>query len=241
VEGVGEDGDVTNSDRRAAPAEAHDDGDLVPDEGREEPSDEREDEAGAGDDDTREEDTREEDTDEPDRPDYGATRRTGRTARDMALSLVVLLVPVAIIMGLVWLRGGNDVVTVDPTPVISTAQAAKAFPVSVPRGLPEDWRTVSATFTGNPPGAVLRLGYVAPSGGGLQLIESNAPVDGLLIRELGDQTRPLGTVSAGRREWNAYQVRGDQRALVLTGTGRTVIVIGAADLSELQALAGALA
>src|SRR5262249_35645366 len=46
-------------------------------------------------------------------PDSGPadviTNRPTRTSKDMVRSLVVLLIPVAIIVGFVWLRGGNDV------------------------------------------------------------------------------------------------------------------------------------
>jgi Protein of unknown function (DUF4245) len=156
----------------------------------------------------------------------------------MAISLVVLLIPLALVVAVFRLRGGEDVVVVDPGPAIS--QAAGAFTVSVPKGLGDGWKPVTAQFHRETGGALLRVGYVTPGGGGVQLVESTEPVDGLLIRELGDQTRPTGTVAIGGLEWRSYDVRGDERALVRTEDGRTLIVIGQADAAELHALAAAL-
>ncbi len=170
---------------------------------------------------------------------YGAgPTRHGRTARDMAISLVVLLIPVAVIVGFVWARGGDSPVIIDPQPAIADAQDAKAFPVAVPGSLPDGWRPVAAQYSA--PDATLRIGYLTPNGGAVQLIESSTPVDGLLIQELGDDTRADGVVTAGSAQWNAYQVRNGERALVLPTKGRTLIIIGSADASDLQTLAAAL-
>src|SRR5262249_27403044 len=123
----------------------------------------------------------------------------------------------------------------DPGPTIAEAQAA-SFPVAAPHGLAADWKPISATFGDH----TLRIGYVTPKGSGVQLVESTAEVNGLLIQELGDNTRPDGVVDAGGANWNSYQVGNGQRALVQTENGRTIIVIGSADQSELVALAAAV-
>jgi hypothetical protein len=158
----------------------------------------------------------------------------------MTISLVVLLVPIAVFVALYRLRGGEDVVVVDPTPAIVQAQAAAVFPVAAPTGLTDAWRPVSAVFKREAGGASLRLGYITPDGGAVQLIESNDAVEGLLIRELGDRTRPTGTVTVAGHGWNSYEVRGDERALVWTRPDRTLIVIGRAPAAELETLAAAV-
>src|SRR5262245_58571573 len=102
----------------------------------------------------------------------------------MLISLVVLLIPVALIVTIFRLRGGEDVVTVDPAAVIAQARTSGDFPVSAPADLPAGWKPVSAAF--QPAGgksATLRLGYVSPSGGGVQLVESNEPVAKVMARE----------------------------------------------------------
>jgi len=167
--------------------------------------------------------------------DEAPPARAGHGTRDMAISLAVLLVPLAIVFAISRLLGGGDVVVVDPAPALS--RAAAAFPVVTPHGLPDAWRPVSATFDGH----AVRIGYVTPAGGAVQLIESNEAADPLLVRELGDNTRPTGPVTAGGASWRSFDVRNDEHALVRTDSGRTVIVIGKAGPTELATLAGSLA
>ncbi len=176
--------------------------------------------------------------DEPAEADTPPPARHGRSARDMVLSLVVLLIPVAIIVAFVLARGGDDVVVTDPGPAIAEAQAAHAFPVAAPAGLASGWRPVSAQYTTSD--NTLRIGYITPTGGAVQLVESSQPSDSLLIAELGDDVRPTGVVSAGSAQWNAYELHNGQRALVLPGNGRTLIILGNAEASELQQLAAAV-
>jgi len=158
----------------------------------------------------------------------------------MTISLLVLLIPVALLVALFRLRGGEDVVVIDPSAAISQARSTKAYAVVVPSGLPGQWRPVSATFRRGTDGAVLRLGYLTPSGGAVQLVESNEPLAPLMARELGDQIRPVGATALSGREWQSFQVRGSERALVLTEAGRTVIITGRAEPAELEQLAAAL-
>jgi hypothetical protein len=173
--------------------------------------------------------------------DSAAARRSGRTLRDMALSMIVLLIPLAIVVGIFRLRGGEDVVIVDPGPVIAAARSADAFPVSEPTGLTEVWRPISADFTVAGAGATLRIGYLTPDDGAIQVIESSEPVVSLLIRELGDQVRPVGVVAVGgASNWDSYEVRGTERAIVRKESGRTTIVIGRAEIIEMRTLAASL-
>ena len=167
-------------------------------------------------------------------------RPARRTARDLVISLVVLLVPIAFIVAVFRLKGGEDPVVIDPSPAMAQAEAAGEFPVSRPGGLAESWRPVSAVFRREDAGAILRVGYLTPSGAGVQLIESNQPAGGLLPRELGDSVRPTGPVDIAGRAWQSYQVRSGEHALVRTGPDRTVIVIGRGGSDELRALATSL-
>src|SRR5215212_11607591 len=77
---------------------------------------------------------------EPDAPAAATTpslgKREGRSPRDMALSLAVLLVPIALL--LVFYRvvlSGDAPVNVDPAPAFQEARAAAAFTVLEPQGL----------------------------------------------------------------------------------------------------------
>jgi hypothetical protein len=166
-----------------------------------------------------------------------ATRGAAGRPRDLIISLVVLLVPVLVIVAIFRLRGGEDAVTVDPGPALAEARAAGAFGVAEPAGLGPGWRPVSARFQRESDGAVLRIGYLTPSGGGVQLIESSRPADALLDRELGAGTRPAGPRTVGEHTWQAYATRAGEPALVRTEPGRTLIVIGRTSEDELIALA----
>jgi Protein of unknown function (DUF4245) len=175
-----------------------------------------------------------------DRASSAATVKHSRTARDMILSLVVLLIPLVLIVAIFRLRGGEDVVVVDPAPTIAQAQAANLFPILAPQGLGPEWRSVSAAFQIVNGHGTLRVGYITPSGGAAQLVESNEDAASLLPRELGDQVRPQGEVIVNGRAWRSSNVRGDEQALVDTTNERTVIAVGQASVDELTALAASL-
>jgi hypothetical protein len=168
-------------------------------------------------------------------------RRTGRSPRDMAISLAVLLVPV--ILGVLFYRlllDGDKPVVVDPTSVISEARSAGAFPVSEPTGLDSGWRTVSARYQPGAGGALLRLGYLTPGGGGVQLVQGNIPADQMLPQELTNKARPDGQVDLAGTTWQRYRARPGERALVLLEPTHTVIVIGSTAESDLRTLAEAV-
>ncbi|HEY0700718.1 MAG TPA: DUF4245 domain-containing protein, partial [Micromonospora sp.] len=152
----------------------------------------------------------------------------GRRPRDMAVSMLVLLIPIALLLGVYRvLFDGDEPVRYDPAPAVEQARAARAFPVSEPVGLADDWRTISAKFTrvaggpsaGSPaalPGAsptasggsaILRIGYVSPDQAGVQLVQSNVPVGELLTTELTDAAQQVGTVTLGGRQWQRYTAR----------------------------------
>src|SRR5690348_16206686 len=135
----------------------------------------------------------------------------------MLLSLAVLLVPVGILFGVyVTFFSGSAPIAVDPSDTWAAARHSATFTVLQPQGLPAKWTVTSATFASG----TLRVGYVTPSGGGLQLVETAAPVDQFLPAELGDSARPGNFVTIDGRQWRAYpSVRSGDRALVLVDDG----------------------
>ncbi|MFC0028918.1 DUF4245 domain-containing protein [Micromonospora chaiyaphumensis] len=167
--------------------------------------------------------------------------RSERSPKDMALSLLVLLVPIALLLAFYrGFLGGDEPVTVDPAPAVEQARAANAFPVAEPQGLGSDWRTVSARYQTDAGVGTLRIGYVTPEGRGAQLVESNAPAEKLLPAELSGG-QPQGPADLpGGTSWQRYTARGNEQALVLLEPNRTVIVVGDAGEAELRELATAL-
>ncbi|MFD2764069.1 DUF4245 domain-containing protein [Micromonospora eburnea] len=176
----------------------------------------------------------------PASPVGGGRSRSERSPKDMALSLLVLLVPIALLLAFYrGFLGGEQPTTVDPTTAIEQAREEAAFPVSQPTGLGSDWRTVSARYRAEPGGATLRIGYLTPAGRGAQLVESNVPADKLLPAELSGG-QPQGPAALPGGSWQRYTARSNEQALVLLEPTRTVIVIGDAGENELRALATAL-
>ncbi|MEU2615281.1 DUF4245 domain-containing protein [Micromonospora sp. NPDC007271] len=166
--------------------------------------------------------------------------RSDRSPRDMALSLLVLLVPIALLVAFYrGFLGGEQPTTVDPAPAVEQARAEGAFPVSRPEGLGSDWRTVSARYRAEQGGMTLRIGYLTPEGRGAQLVESNVPADKLLPTELSGG-QPQGPADLPGGTWQRYTARSNEQALVLLEPDRTVIVIGDAREDELRELAVAL-
>lgn len=168
-------------------------------------------------------------------------RRSERKPKDMALSLLVLLAPIALLFGFsrIFFQPDEPAV-VDTASVIAQARAANAFPVSEPIGLGSGWRTVSARYQPADGAAVLRIGYLSPDGQGMQVVQSNLPPEKLLPTELTDASRPQGSIELAGQRWQRHTARPGERALVLLMPNRTVIVVGAAGEEELRELAGAL-
>lgn len=170
-----------------------------------------------------------------------ASAKSERSPKDMAISLLVLLVPIALLLAFYrGFLGGDEPTTVDPAPAIEQARSANTFPVSQPEGLGSDWSTVTARYQIVEGGANLRLGYLTPEGRGLQLLQSSVPAERLLPAELTGQSQPQGPTELAGRTWQVYTARGNQQALVLLEPTRTVIVVGDARDNELRQLAGAL-
>ncbi|MBE1487031.1 hypothetical protein H4W31_002669 [Plantactinospora soyae] len=181
---------------------------------------------------------------EPDDPDRLAEQvvptaiRSQRSTKDIVISLLVLLVPIALVLGFgrVFLNADQPTV-VDPAPAIQQARAANAFPVSEPTGLGDQWRTVRADYTRGDAGASLRIGYLSPDDSGLQLVQSNIPAEQLLPAELTRSGQPQGATELGGRSWQRYTARPGELALVLLEPDRTVIVVGQVPEGDLRQIA----
>jgi hypothetical protein len=157
----------------------------------------------------------------------------------MAMSMLVLLVPIIVLLGVYRFLGGESPTVVDPSPAYADARAARAFPVAEPSA-PAGWKPVSSVFRRGDAGAVLRIGFSSPTGGTAQLVESNVPTGALVAAELGAGARDQGTASLDGQEWRRYTASRGDRALVLGQPDRTIIVMGGASEAELKQLAASL-
>jgi hypothetical protein len=172
--------------------------------------------------------------------DENLGRRAERTPRDMAMSLAVLLIPIALILLFYrFVLSGDTPVTVDIAPTIQEAQSAKLFPIAVP-SLGDDWHASSATWQRTAAGATLRIGYVDPDQAPVLLIESNVDSQALARTELTASAAPIDRFATGGRTWQLYPGRPGEQALVLFDPDRTIIIVGKTKAENLQALATAL-
>jgi hypothetical protein len=160
----------------------------------------------------------------------------------MAKAVLVLLVPVMIaVVVYVFFFGGSSPIVIDPSGSYGDARAAGVFPVVEPQGLPSGWKSVSSTYGVENGRHVLRVGYIAPDGSGLQLLESDGPTATVISDEVGT-ANPIGaSVTIGGRTWGEVTAgKNDQPALIDTGSGYTIIVKGQASDKDLRTFAGAL-
>jgi hypothetical protein len=148
----------------------------------------------------------------------------------MVISLLVLLVPVVLLVGVYQvLAGRNRPVEVDPAPALAAAV-----------GLSAGWVPVSAVFQPGEAGDTLRVGYVTPDGGSVQLLQSTVPPERLLPAELAEPGPPDRTVELAGRTWQEHPPRAGERALVLLEPDQTTIVRGTTSAAELRDFAAAL-
>lgn len=167
--------------------------------------------------------------------------RSGRSPRDMALSIIVLLIPIFLLVGLYRLVGNEEPPVIDPAPAYAAARSANRFPVLEATPLPAGWQLQRAAYANDRPGGLLRIGVRSATGGAMQILQTAAAPDEIVPTELGTGGQPGGTVDVTGRSWSAYDGgRPGERALVLAESGRTVIVYGRADQADLRTLAAVL-
>lgn len=156
------------------------------------------------------------------------------------MSLLVLLVPIAIVVGLQkYLFDGDEPIAVNPATAVADARATAGFPVVEP-GTPDGWTITSARFQLPAGGATLRIGYVDAARRPVLLVQSSVPVTQLLPAELGETAKAGGAVPIGAARWQRYDSTRGEPALVLREPGHTVVVVGATDEAALRELVVAL-
>ncbi|QSB15285.1 DUF4245 family protein [Natronosporangium hydrolyticum] len=171
--------------------------------------------------------------------------RASRRPRDLIISLLVLLVPVLLLIGgYQILTGRTQPVAVDPAPAVAEAREA-GLPAAGQPELDEQWVPISAAFaeptTGASGGGTLRIGYVTPSDGSVQLIQSTLPADELLPADLPPEAAPAGNREIAGEPWQYYTGAGGEHALVLLEPELTIMVVGLGSEAELAELAAASA
>jgi hypothetical protein len=168
--------------------------------------------------------------------------RLSRTPWDMAKAVLILLVPVMIAVGVyVFFFGGSSPIVIDASGSYGDARSAGAFPVVQPQALPSGWKSVSSAYGVESGRHVLRVGYIAPDGAGLQLVESDGAAATVISDEVGTANPVGASVDIGGRTWGKVATsKHNQHALIDTGNGYTIIVKGQASDNDLRTFAAAL-
>ncbi len=168
--------------------------------------------------------------------------RLSRTPMDMAKAVLILLVPVMIaVAAYVFFFGGSSPIVIDPSGAYGDARAAGAFPVVQPQGLSSEWKPVSSAYGIEQGRHVLRVGYLAPDGAGLQLVESDGPAATVISDEVGTANPVGASVEAGGRTWGKVAAgKNNQVALIDTANGYTIVVKGQTSDTDLRTFAAAL-
>ncbi|WP_143231028.1 DUF4245 domain-containing protein [Actinosynnema sp. ALI-1.44] len=182
-----------------------------------------------------------------------APSRFKTSARDMVLSLVVLL---AIIGSIVWLTQGcefspsgptidpSSAPTVDASKELGAAARRVDFPVRVP-AVPDGWRANSSNTLplgqGPTRTTAVRVGWITPGGKYLRLSQSKAPVEDLVVLEAGGGVTAdtIGSADVAGMKWTKYHGRGDEPAWVLSVDGVQLLITGSGTDDDFRALATA--
>lgn len=110
-----------------------------------------------------------------------------RSPRDMALSLIVLMVPVLVlVVAYRVLFNGDAPANVDPTPALESAKRAGITQLP-PAEPPAGWIILRAQFKGE----VLRIGYLTGAGEEVQLVQGKSDLAATELPREGE-TRYVG-------------------------------------------------
>lgn len=166
-------------------------------------------------------------------------RRT--SAASMVISLAVVL---GIVLVLLLLVPRVSSVTQPPVDVSAGARVAAErvdFTVSVPVGLPGDWRATSVRTTVAAAQVLTWHAGFQTGGGEYAAVEQGRRVPPEWLRAQTRQGRPDGTMVVGGQTWQRVLRTGKvQNSLVHERSGVTTVVTGTASYQQLALLAASL-
>lgn len=162
-----------------------------------------------------------------------------RSPKDITLSLLALLVPIAIALIAYRTLGGEAPTSVRTDDLFNDARASHRFAVLEP-SLTKGWRPTIYDLTNDGTTTTLRVSYTTPGGRGLQLLETNAPAGTVQAQELAGDFEPAGAAEVNGHTWQVLQTSRGEQVLVLDDGGRVVLIKGDAGLGEMKDFAGLL-
>lgn len=175
-----------------------------------------------------------------------ARKRGTETIGDMVRSMLVVLVPVALIAGFVGLVRPStpDVREVDWASTLETARESAEFAVVGPVDLPQGWTATRAAYETGASASddAWRLNFVTDDGEYVGLVQRPGDLDRVVRAELGDFA-PDGTSLVAGETWERY-VGADESAdhALVAQVDETVVVVltSAAGYSLAESFASSL-
>lgn len=168
----------------------------------------------------------------------------------MVLSMLVLMIPIALIVWFFQTVPEEEVEPVSVGPHLERAQAESPYPVLHPVNPPDDWVPVRVAWAadgqrwidGEPAlGNSWQLGYLLPDGVYVGLQQRDRATDAFVHRVTREGTRSDGVLQVGQREWEFWASSDRRTNSLVWRDGEMVAVVTAdADLEVLQAFASIL-
>ncbi|WP_158600577.1 DUF4245 domain-containing protein [Tessaracoccus antarcticus] len=179
-----------------------------------------------------------------------AGRNSNARARDMVLSMLVLLVPLALITWLFTSDPAPEVESVDVASVLAKAEEQSPYPVLRATNLPADWVPVrvawaadgDAWITNEPAvGNSWQLGYLAPNQIYVAVQQRDRGTATFVSDVTQDGRRKPETSEIAGRSWEHWISDGDRtRSLVWRDGDMVAVVSGDTTFEQLDAFAGTL-
>jgi hypothetical protein len=178
-------------------------------------------------------------------PSPAIERASRMNAGNMLRSLLPLVLICLVIVGWTTLRQSGDVGvrTVDPSTTVQVAAARAGYPLLVPTGLPDAYRTTYARTDAGDAGegdpVTLEIGYLTPDEEFAGFVVSDDRRAGPLAAVL-DGAGGDGTLDVAGQEWTRSTTEQGETALSWERGGAIVVVFGSAEDDELAAVAASV-
>ena len=170
-------------------------------------------------------------------------RRRGGTARDMVLSMLVILAVVGVVLLLLPRPNAVEQPAADVRSAAVAAARELSFDPVVPAALPEGWKPTSAYSRRSTDDVIAwHVGYLTPEGK-YAAVEMAADATPRWVQAQTSDPRPTAARqrTVGGAQWQEfYREDRDRSTLLREDAGITTLVTGGADLEELSVLAGAV-
>ena len=158
-------------------------------------------------------------------------------AKDMLLSMGVLLVPLALIIAFFTLNPDEDVAAIDMAPELQRAEAESPYSVLRAEQLPDGWKPVRAAWAkdgskwiDNKPadGNAWLAGYMGPDGIYYGIEQRDRGVEDVIQRVTRRGRETGSTVEAAGLKWKSYE-SSDGRTTSLVAVQDNWVAVVAAD------------